>query len=135
MDCPNEDARLFIKERWKIELEVDEIRAAREVAGMAPAAVEPNERHAALRGCLEAHDDGRLAVVSVKSGGQNAVPVSAVVDAVSGKGAQVFVFSTHERFVGDPRSSAPPKSQGRRSLSSCPPGPSFSRLESPTGSS
>jgi hypothetical protein len=47
-------------------------------------------------------DDGRLAVVSVKSGGQNAVPVSAVVDAVSGKGAQVFVFSTHERFAGDP---------------------------------
>ena len=47
-------------------------------------------------------DDGRLAVVSVKSGGQNAVPVSDVVDAVSGQGAQVFVFSTHERFAGDP---------------------------------
>jgi hypothetical protein len=47
-------------------------------------------------------DDGRLAVVAVKSGGQNAVPVSEVVDAVSGRGAQVFVFSTHESFAGDP---------------------------------
>lgn len=47
-------------------------------------------------------DDGRLAVVSVKSGGQNAVPVSDVVDAVSDRDAQVFVFSTHERFAGDP---------------------------------
>lgn len=47
-------------------------------------------------------DDGRLAVLSVKSGGQNAVPVSEVVAAVSGQTAQVFVFSTHEKFAGDP---------------------------------
>lgn len=47
-------------------------------------------------------DDGRLAVVSVKSGGKNKVPVSAVVDAVEEQGAEVFVFSTHESFDGDP---------------------------------
>ncbi len=47
-------------------------------------------------------DDGRLAVVSVKSGGKNQVPVAAVVDAVEGQGAEVFVFSTHESFAGDP---------------------------------
>ncbi len=47
-------------------------------------------------------DDGRLAVLAVKSGAKNAVPVSDVVGAVSGRGAQVFVFSTHERFAGDP---------------------------------
>jgi hypothetical protein len=38
----------------------------------------------------------------VKSGGQNVVPVSAVVDAVSGQGAQIFAFSTHEKVAGDP---------------------------------
>lgn len=47
-------------------------------------------------------DDGRLAVLAVKSGGQNPVPVAAVVDEVAGRGAQIFVFSTHERFDGDP---------------------------------
>jgi hypothetical protein len=47
-------------------------------------------------------DDGRLAVVAVKSGGKNAVPVSEVVDAVGGRNAHVFVFSTHESFTGDP---------------------------------
>lgn len=51
---------------------------------------------------LKRVDDGRLAVVAVKSGGQNPVPVSAVVEEVAGRGAQVFVFSTHERFDGDP---------------------------------
>ncbi len=47
-------------------------------------------------------DDGRMAVVAVKSGGKNAVPVSDVVEAVADRGAQVFVFSTHENFAGDP---------------------------------
>lgn len=47
-------------------------------------------------------DDGRLAVVAVKSGGKNRVPVAAVVDAVDDQGAEVFVFSTHESFDGDP---------------------------------
>lgn len=47
-------------------------------------------------------EDGRLAVVAVKSGRQNAVPVSDVTDAVADKGAEVFVFSTHESFAGDP---------------------------------
>lgn len=47
-------------------------------------------------------DDGRLAVVAVKSGGQNPVPVSAVVAAVADRDAEVFVFSTHEKFDGDP---------------------------------
>jgi hypothetical protein len=47
-------------------------------------------------------DDGRLAVVSVKSGGKNQVPVAAVVDAVEDQGAEVFVFSTHESFARDP---------------------------------
>lgn len=46
-------------------------------------------------------DDGRLAVLAVKSGGQNSVPVSDVVAEVSGR-AEVFVFSTHERFDGNP---------------------------------
>lgn len=47
-------------------------------------------------------DDGRLAVVSVKSGSNNKVPVSAVVEAVEEQGAEVFVFSTHESFDGEP---------------------------------
>jgi len=47
-------------------------------------------------------DDGRLAVVAVKSGGQNAVPVSKIVSAVTDQEAEVFVFSTHEKFDGDP---------------------------------
>jgi len=47
-------------------------------------------------------DDGRLAVVAVKSGAMNAVPVSDVVGTVSGRDAQVFVFSTHEKFAGNP---------------------------------
>jgi hypothetical protein len=47
-------------------------------------------------------DDGRMAVVAVKSGGKNPVPVSEVVDAVADQGAQVFVFSTHESFAGNP---------------------------------
>jgi hypothetical protein len=48
-------------------------------------------------------DDGRLAVLAVKSGGQNPVPVSAVVAEVADRAAEVFVFSTHERFDGDPQ--------------------------------
>lgn len=51
---------------------------------------------------LKHPDDGRLAVLAVKSGGQNPVPVAAVVSEVTGHGAQVFVFSTHELFDGDP---------------------------------
>ena len=47
-------------------------------------------------------DDGRLAVVAVKSGAKNKVPVAAVVDAVEDQGAEVFVFSTHESFDGEP---------------------------------
>lgn len=47
-------------------------------------------------------DDGRLAVLAVKSGGQNTVPVSEVVGAVAGERAQVFVFSTHESYASDP---------------------------------
>jgi hypothetical protein len=46
--------------------------------------------------------NGRLAVVAVKSGGQNVVPVPDVVKAVADRDAQVFVFSTHERYAGDP---------------------------------
>jgi hypothetical protein len=48
-------------------------------------------------------DDGRLAVLAVKSGGQNPVPVSAVVAEVADRAAEVFVFSTHEQFDGDPQ--------------------------------
>lgn len=48
-------------------------------------------------------DDGRLAVLAVKSGGQNRIPVSAVVAEVADRAAEVFVFSTHERFEGDPQ--------------------------------
>lgn len=48
-------------------------------------------------------DDGRMAVVAVKSGGQNQVPVSAVVAEVANRDTEVFVFSTHERFDGDPK--------------------------------
>jgi hypothetical protein len=47
-------------------------------------------------------DDGRLAVVAVKSGGGNPVPVASVVDAVKDDAAEVFVFSTHNLFEGDP---------------------------------
>lgn len=47
-------------------------------------------------------DDGRLAVVAVKSGGHNPVPVSAVVSSVADRETKVFAFSTHERFDGDP---------------------------------
>jgi hypothetical protein len=48
-------------------------------------------------------DDGRLAVLAVKSGGQNPVPVSTVVREIAGREAEAFVFSTHERFDGDPQ--------------------------------
>lgn len=53
---------------------------------------------------LRHQDDGRLAVVAVKSGGSNPVPVKAIVEAVRKEDAEVFVFSTHDLFNGVPES-------------------------------
>jgi hypothetical protein len=69
---------------------------------MAAAAVESHARHPLYEAALKHVDDGRLAVVAVKSGGKNPVPVSAVIKEVTDRAAEVFVFSTHERFDGDP---------------------------------
>lgn len=46
--------------------------------------------------------DGRLAVLAVKSGGSNPVPVEPVVEAVEKEDAEVFVFSTHDLYEGVP---------------------------------
>lgn len=47
------------------------------------------------------HRDGHLAVVAVKSGANNVVPVREMVD-VAGKDARVFVYSTHDAYDTPP---------------------------------
>ena len=51
---------------------------------------------------LRHQTDGRLAVLAVKSGGSNPVPVQEVVASVLKDNAEVFVFSTHNRYEGIP---------------------------------
>ncbi|MGH8571182.1 MAG: hypothetical protein ACREX8_01225 [Gammaproteobacteria bacterium] len=51
---------------------------------------------------LRHQEDGRLAVVAVKSGGSNPVPVESVVESVEKDNAEVFVFSTHNLYDGVP---------------------------------
>jgi hypothetical protein len=45
--------------------------------------------------------DGRLAVVSVKSGNNNVVPVSRLIE-IAGDGSEVFVYSTHDAYDCSP---------------------------------
>ena len=47
---------------------------------------------------LRHEEDGRLAVLAVKSGGSNPVPVGSVVESVQKEDAEVFVFSTHNIY-------------------------------------
>lgn len=57
-------------------------------------------------------DDGRIAVISVKSGANNQVPVEELVEAVNDAetDAEIFVCSTHDAF------SAPPEKNGATAI-------------------
>jgi hypothetical protein len=57
---------------------------------------------------LRHRDDGRLAVLAVKSGENNLVPVEEVVSAVPN--AEIFVCSTHDAY------SAPPEEHGATAI-------------------
>jgi hypothetical protein len=50
----------------------------------------------------EAGASSALILMIQELGTQNKVPVAAVLDPVEDQGAEVFVFSTHENFAGDP---------------------------------
>lgn len=55
------------------------------------------------------HRDGRMAVVAVKSGANNVVPVRELID-TAGENTQVFVYSTHDAY------DAPPEGLGAAAL-------------------